>query len=105
MARHRSEAEQRGELAAWKQSGLSAEVFARGRGYAPSSLTRWQLRHASSRRAEGVAFARLVVGASPGRAGAELTLAIGPVRVAVRRGFDAELLREVIAAVTTEGAS
>lgn len=94
----------------WKKSGQTAEVFAARRGLNPSTLRWWSStlqRSAAPERAPApeVGFARVVpVDTAPARsdepAALELVLPSGRV-VRVRQGFDAALLRELIAALET----
>ncbi|MCK6572445.1 hypothetical protein L6V77_15260 [Myxococcota bacterium] len=101
-------------VAQWKASGLTAAEFAADRGYAPATLKWWSSRlntgsvreeaHApSDRPALTLPLARLVVrregSSSAGESATEtpITLEVGAVRLAVRRGFDAEVLRQLLA--------
>jgi len=101
-------AEWRKRVTEWKRSGLTAEVFAAERGFSPRTLLWWSstLRRPTARlanRAAEVSFARLVpidgAPAPPAEPAAlEIVLASGRV-VRVRQGFDAGLLRELLAAL------
>jgi len=97
MTRLRSEQERRGEVEGWRASGKSAAAYASGRGYSRASLANW----AAALKRSGVAsagprFVRLEVART---AVAEVCIEVGEVRVHVRPGFDAALLREVITAL------
>jgi len=89
---------------AWRASGLSAEDFGGPLGYRPNALQWWERelsRRASPskvrRRARSkpmVAMARVV--RREAHVGAALEVRLGATVIAVRRGFDAQLLREVV---------
>ena len=97
-------------LAAWRDSGLSAEAFAKAGGYRPKTLQWWasEFRRRASPaktrqpRAEAtMPMARVLRRPAPSAVGVDEALAIrvdGAV-IAVRRGFDPQLLREIIAAL------
>jgi len=97
----------------WRASGASAASFAAGQGFAASTLRWWdsKLTQAAKPRvamarvvrsaarkpaeaAEGVATSRVASPNAP-----TLTLEVEGVRVVVRRGFDAELLRQLVHAI------
>lgn len=85
---------------AWRASGEGATGFAEGKGFAPSTLRYW-----ASRLKRMPAAAPRVVQLVP-RAGvgsADLVLEVGPARVRVARGFDQELLAEVVSALVGVG--
>jgi len=96
---------------AWRASGKSAEEFALGQGYVPGTLKWWSYRMRSTvaEKAKAPRFLRVVPRPQvepkpeprPARepVRAELVVEVGQVRVRVCRGFDAGLLREVIAAM------
>lgn len=97
MSRERNEEERRREVEGWRASGQSAAVYAKTRGYSMSSLMRW----ASRERGEsGQRFVRVEVAS---RTTSELSVEVGGARIRVTFGFDAALLREVIAALETRG--
>ena len=87
----------------WRQGGKSAEEFAEGRGFEPSTLRYWASR---LKRGTGVAaevqpvrIARVVrrTGSiDSATVSAGVVVEIGAARVTVRQGFDRSLLREVI---------
>lgn len=103
-----SRAEWEKRVTQWKRSGLTAQVFAAQQGLNLRTLQWWSstLRRPPVRprtQAAKVSFARVVpVENGPARqiepAALEVTLASGRV-VRVRQGFDAALLRELIAAL------
>ncbi len=98
MATTATEALWSGRVQAWRESGLSAAEFARGKGLAASTLRLWssRLRPPLPRLVELVRRpSSAVVVSSP-----ELVVEVGAVRVRVGRGFDAELLREVVVALS-----
>ena len=99
MAKTRTEDEQRSEVEGWWASGQSGAAYARARGYSHSSLTNWA---AKVRRSPTVVEPRLVR-VEIERRRAEIVLEVGPARVVVTSGFDATLLREVIAALGDSG--
>lgn len=95
MGRQRSAGEWRGEVEAWRASGASAGAFAKVRGYSASSLIRW------GERTPTQSFLRLeVVPAAKGPSG--FVVAVGRAEVRVERGFDAELLRSVVEALSLQ---
>jgi len=85
----------------FRRSGKTAPAFAEGRGYTASALKYWD-RKLKATPARPIALARVV---RPGTvvlsAPADgLDLLVAGVRIVVRRGFDAELVRELVAALT-----
>lgn len=103
-------------VSAWEASGQTSSEFASTRGIAESSLRWWKTelsrraRKLAARRspeprdrgrAAPVALARVVrEGEAPPRGASTIELALGGVRVAVAPGFDAELLRDVVRALS-----
>jgi hypothetical protein len=103
---------------AWEASGLTAASFAAEEGVAESSLRWWKTelvrraRKQGARRspgpgrgAAGVAVARVVrEGEAPpaasGRPKESIELVLEGARVVVAHGFDAQLLREVVRALS-----
>lgn len=91
----------------WRESGKAAEEFAAGRGFEASTLRFWASRlkntkAESTERTPVVRMARVVRAARPADSTASdacIVVEVGQARVAVRRGFDASVLREVIAAL------
>lgn len=96
-------------VAEWKTSGLTSSAFCAGKEFTAGGLRHWahRLRHGEPRRRVRVRLARVVrtrAGAARG-AGSdpspEVILEIGGARLAVRPGFDREMvaaLVEVLAA-------
>ena len=99
-----TEAKWRTRVAEWRASGMTAEAFASGRGFEGSTLRFWasRLRHVvdagSSAPPAAVAMARVVRTAAP-RPDAGVAVVVGHARVLLSAGFDAEVLREVVAAL------
>jgi hypothetical protein len=77
----------------WRASGRSARAFAESEGIQPGTLRWWS---SELRRESKFVDATSLVTAT---ADASLVLEIGGARIRVSRGFDAELLREVLAAL------
>lgn len=81
----------------WRESGETAEAFAEGKGFAGSTLRFW-----SSRLGRTVSAPRLVqlvpkaTAPVSVTASSSLEIEIGDARVRVARGFDRELLAEVV---------
>jgi transposase len=95
----------------WQRSGLDAASFAEREGVTPERLRwwRWQLGlgPGGKKRGPGPSFVEVVLPETAGpRAmvpeGAALEVLVGPRRVLVRPGFDAQSLRQVLA-VLEEG--
>jgi hypothetical protein len=98
-------------VANWKASGQTAAEFAAGRGYAPATLKWWSSRLNTGAVSGGspvrawqgpaVPLARVVVrdeleAAAMPLAEAPIVVELGAVRVLLRRGFDADALRQVL---------
>src|ERR1700690_2559578 len=86
----------------WKASGAKADEYARGRGFAVSTLRWWSSRLGVDRvaRSEAKADVRLVrVVRASESASRSMTVRGGAAVVEVRQGFDHALLREVVAAL------
>jgi len=114
-----TEAKWRVRVKAWRESGQTAEEFAEDKPFRPSTLRYWASQvKARDRGAEAAADAawtpevRVVKVQRPlsgealvGGTAAEaaVVVEVGTVRVAVRRGFDAALLREVLEVVAVLG--
>ena len=98
---HEAAAEWTERVRAWRESGLSADDFAKREGHRPKTLTWWASELARrSRPKPKVAMARVRV--IRGDRDEGLAVHVGPARIAVRRGFDAELLRQVVGALGGE---
>jgi hypothetical protein len=98
MAKHRNEAERRREVARWRASGMDAGSYCAAHDISEESLRRWRGEAEGRRAATAPAFLRLEVTGARERRG--LTVEVGPARVQVEEGFDAKLLREVVAAIS-----
>lgn len=103
----------------WRESGKTAEVFAEGKQFEGSTLRYWSSRlktkpasqhegssvvPAGSEPKKRVAMARVVRGrlkrdSARVAAGSELAITVGSATIRVLEGFDAKLLREVVAAL------
>jgi len=89
----------------WRGSGVSADDFARGRGFESSTLRWWSNRLgrgavSGAARAAAKADVRLVrVVRASESASRSMTVRVGAAVVEVREGFDHGLLREVVAAL------
>jgi hypothetical protein len=87
----------------WRASGKSAEEYAEGQGFKGSTLRFWA---SNLRRVEAAPSAPAkprvrmlrVVARSPS-SDASIEVVVGKMRVVVRRGFDAALLRQVFDAL------
>ena len=96
----------------WRESGASAGSFAAGQGFAASTLRWWDSKLTQAAKPR-VAMARVVRRAGTpaeatggtatstvaGTSATTLTIEVEGVRIAVRRGFDAELLRQLVHAI------
>ena len=96
--RQRTEDEQRREVDGWRASGQSGADYARARGYSQSSLTNWAARARDSPALSEPRIVRVEIE----RRRSELVVAVGSARVCVAAGFDAALLREVVAALQAD---
>jgi len=91
-----------GHVKAWRASGLTATAYAAERGVPPSSLRYWARQLKDSAPEPEVRLARVV---APGAAADEpILLEAHGVRIAVRRGFDREVLRDVLAILVERAA-
>lgn len=89
------------EVAGWQASFKSATAYAAERGYSPQSLRRWAKQQSSAGgSSSAVGFVRLEVVTN---APSELTVEVGGASVRVTRGFDPELLRSVVEALSKKG--
>ena len=75
----------------WKDSGLSALIFARRHGFVPPNLPRWAARLPPASTPSALTFVRLETAPSP----AVLLVEVGAARVRVAPGFDPALLRNL----------
>ena len=83
-------------VGAWRASGESTEVFARGRGFSGSSLRNWTRRRAPSKPPQ---FLKLVPKAPAVAPPPTLLVEVGEAKVRVAPGFDASLLGDVVRAL------
>ena len=86
-----------GRVEAWKASGQSARDFSLKTGVSSSSLYQWAKR---LERKSPPRFLKLVPRASSPLAAGEMIVEVGSARVRVPRGFDAELLADVVKALS-----
>jgi hypothetical protein len=86
---------------AWRSSEKTAEEFASGQGFEPSTLRYWasRLRAAARKRPTPAVRMARVVRPEGTQDAKSVEVIVGNARIAVMRGFDAELLREVVAAL------
>lgn len=110
-----TEARWAGRVQDWRASGKTAEAFAAGQPFEPSTLRYWASRLKALAVApttapeiagpKEVAMARVIRRrrsqpvAGRGAETSEIAIAIGDARITVGRGFDPELLRHVVAAL------
>ena len=99
MSGYRDESERRAEVLRWRASGLSATRYCAAHGVSLQSLRRWR-KEVDGEPAHGPRFVRVEVVRRPSKAG--LTVAVGAARVYVEEGFSAELLGEVVRALSGE---
>jgi len=108
MSHHRSATERLHILQAFHQSGQSVRQFAAERGLARATLERWRKAARSPGSLAPPAdvpdppeFVRLDRRSpEPTMTNAGVSVSVGGARVELVRGFDAELLREVVAALS-----
>ncbi len=89
-------------VAEWRASGKTVEEFADGESYAPSTLRWWSSRlrrRVKSPRAVSVAMVKVVRASERAREREPIFIEVGTARIEIREGFDATLLREVVAAL------
>jgi hypothetical protein len=96
----RGESAGRALVAAWEASGLPQAVFARQRGVAAQRLSYWRLRLARGGAAASARGFVEIPSAVSSKTGAVVVEVGSGIRVQVERGFDAELLGAVVAALT-----
>ena len=103
------EAEWAKRVATWQKSGLKAEAFVKGKDYRAKTLVWWssELRRRARRRSEAkgspatqgtgkVRLARAVLKTARSKA---LVVRVGSAEVVVERGFDGDLLSDVVRAL------
>jgi hypothetical protein len=92
---------------AWRASGKTADEYASAFEFQASTLRYWASRLKTESAEKPAVIARvvrrqsraLVVEGGDAGVQAEVEVAVGEARIIVRRGFDAELLRQVAAAL------
>lgn len=102
-----TEAKWASRVAGWRDSGETAEAFAAGKGYQPTTLKwhAWRLRQRTapklggSRSNDPSAFAMAKVVRVGPRPAATIAVTVGAARIEVTAGFDASLLRAVVASL------
>jgi hypothetical protein len=82
---------------AWRASGETAAAFAEGKGFAGSTLRFWATRLKSAPLPSSPRIVQLVARSA---APTELLVEVGAARVRVGRGFDRELLADVVGALS-----
>ena len=103
----RTEAKWAARVAAWRSSGLSAAEFCAGKDFQVSGLRCWasRLRQVESAATpRDVRIARVVAPGAAAEAETPIVLEVAGVRIAVRRGFDREVLRDVIDTLASRAA-
>jgi hypothetical protein len=90
-------------VTAWRASGLPATQFSVGKAFTASGLRYWasRLKQASGA-TTGVTLARIVRSATDVKGQVAVEVSSAGARVIVEPGFDAALLREVVAALGSE---
>ncbi len=88
----------------WRASGKTTDEFASAYEFEASTLRYWASRLKTEAIEKPSPMLARVIRRGPRAAGtepakSELEIALGAARIVVRRGFDAELLREVVAAL------
>lgn len=95
---------------AWRVSGLPATKFAEAAGYRGKTLSWWgselsrreRVKKEKASGAPEIAMARVHVNRRSAESDEPISVVVGAARIAVRQGFDASLLREVVAALGAE---
>jgi hypothetical protein len=102
-----TETKWRARVTEWRGSGQTPERFAEGKDFKSSTLVWWasHLRRASQRAvptredarpATPVPMARVIRRTTPAPSESGVTIALGAARIMVTRGFDRDLLRQVV---------
>ena len=98
-----TEGKWRDRVSEWRASGETAVVFASTRGFAASTLQYWSYRLNGGGRKEGKSkkqrFVRVIPRPVVETTEREIIVEVGTARVRVSRGFDAELLADVMRAL------
>lgn len=91
-----------GHVRAWRASGLSAAAYAAERGIPATSLRYWARMLKDTAAEPEVRLARVV---TPGTTSDEpVLIEAHGMRIAVRRGFDRDVLRDVLAILVERAA-
>ena len=92
-------------ITAWRASGQTAGRFCADKDYSEGSLRYWasKLRDVDPVRTE-VRIAKVVPATMPADAETPIVLEVAGVRVALRRGFDRQVLRDVLDALGSRSA-
>lgn len=107
----RTETKWSARVAEWRGSGQTPEKFAEGKEFKSSTLVWWasHLRRSSAGAVAGqqgeaprVRMARVIRRTAGARSESGVTITLGPARIEVTRGFDADLLRQVVGALGGE---
>lgn len=96
-----TEAKWAARVKAWRESGQTADGFAAGKGFAAGTL-RWWASELVRRQRGVVPLARVVRVKSREEGEASVgafAVEVSGARITVERGFDAELLRDVVTAL------
>lgn len=94
-------------VASWRSSGLSAAEFCAGKDFQVSGLRYWASRLRQVEAPVGGREVRIARVVSPGAAAdteTPIVLEVAGVRIAVRRGFDRAVLRDVIDTLASRAA-
>lgn len=91
-----TEARWAARVEAWGNSGESATMFVQGKEFSASALRYWKSRLRRLDRGNDVRIARVVRTAPATAVDTPIVVELGPARIGVRRGFDAETLRAVV---------
>jgi transposase len=103
----RTESKWAARVAAWRSSGLSAAEFCAGKDFQVSGLRYWASRLRPVEAPAGrrdVRIARVVTPGTAVEADTPIVLEVAGVRIAVRRGFDRDVLRDVIDTLASRAA-
>lgn len=87
----------------WRESGQTSAEYCQGKGFAANTLLHWSSRlgaltveEATRAEPEGVRIARVIRPVVEREAETPVVVEVGGARVQVRRGCDAEALRQVL---------
>jgi transposase len=85
-------------VAGWRASGLSAAEFCAGKDFTAGGLRHWSSRLGREIAGGEVRLAKVVAGPAA-ETETPIVLEVAGTRIAVRRGFDRQTLRDVLAAL------